>query len=67
MEWVIGIATYVVMALLIGATAYWQLRGSKRRKNGSVLIGIFWPLVFGLFVISLIEDIRGVIEDAKRK
>lgn len=58
MYWIIGTAIYVVVALLVGAAAYWQLRESKRRKKGSILIGVLWPLVIGLVVISFIEDIK---------
>lgn len=51
---------YAVMALLVGSAAYRQFDNIETRKRiaSSVIMGCVWPVVFGLFVVMLIDDVR---------
>ena len=53
----IYVIVYFIIGCVIGLVAYRQLKGSKRRMKGSVLSCLLWPIVFGLFVVSVFEDL----------
>jgi hypothetical protein len=37
----------------------------RKRRNGAMVCGVLWPLVVGLFLAMLLEDLRDWIVDGK--
>lgn len=54
----IYVIAYLIIGCLIGLVAYRQLKGSKMRIKASILACLIWPAMFGMFVVTLIEDLK---------
>ena len=61
---IFGIA-YIVIGFLVGVAVYNDVNklSPRKRRNGAMVCGIFWPLVVGLFLAMLLEDLRDWIAD----
>ena len=60
------LAIYAVVGLLVGLASFRQLRSVSRNKRNAacILFVILWPLVFGLFIMMLIDDAREYFTDS---
>ena len=61
-----GIA-YIVIGFLIGAAVYNDVNklSPRKRRNGAMVCGVLWPLVVGLFLAMLLEDLKDWVKDMK--
>lgn len=63
---IFGIA-YIVIGFLVGVAVYNDVNklSPRKRRNGAIVCGVLWPLVVGLFLAMLLEDLRDWIVDGK--
>lgn len=58
---------YAIVGIVIGIVVYWQTKNlsEKKRRCGSITSGILWPIIFGLVIVMVLEDVRDKIRDRK--
>jgi hypothetical protein len=58
---------YAIIGLLIGAIVYNNVNklSPRKRRNGAIVCGLFWPLVVGIFFAMLLEDLKDWLANGK--
>lgn len=66
-DYIIYGIVYAVIGLIIGYAVYINVStlSQRKRRNGAVISGIFWPLIMGLFIVMLIDDLKDRITNGK--
>lgn len=59
-DYVIICAVYIIIGIAMGALVYNNVKSltHRKRRNGSIICGVIWPLVIGLFLAMLLEDLN---------
>lgn len=54
---------YFIIAVVVGFFAFNQIPNGDMKKNviSTVIIGLFWPVVVGIIIIMLLDDLKNLI------
>ena len=66
-DYVIICAVYIFVGMAMGALVYNNVKSltQRKRRNGPIICGVVWPLVIGMFIAMLLEDLKDWVTNGK--